>query len=238
VITRQWNLAIVGIVFSWITAAAMWQNLRARLPYLYDPWSETLPPPPTLMHAMVAISLLIEGSTVLVTAAVAWVPRQDFALARAMAYAITATVVFLATSWFLSGRGVAPNQVWTWIDGPPATPRQDKALEEYLAEPDISFAEKFGLTGGGLMRTLLLGLGIGLALGGLAHGYTVILRHIPALTEQLRNAKQAGAQCWEPQRSLPSTILCLRGHQSSASAQSTACCSRRRGGFFPASCCT
>ncbi len=46
VVTRQWNLAIVGIVFSWITAAAMWQNLRARLPYLYDPWSETLLPQP------------------------------------------------------------------------------------------------------------------------------------------------------------------------------------------------
>ena len=61
VVTRQWNLAIVGIVFSWITAAAMWQNFRARLPYLYDPWSETLPPPPTLMHAMVAISLLVDG---------------------------------------------------------------------------------------------------------------------------------------------------------------------------------
>jgi membrane protease YdiL (CAAX protease family) len=189
VITRQWNLAIVGIVFSWITAAAMWQNFRARLPYLYDPWSETLPAPPTLMHAMVAISLLIEGSAVLVTAAVAWAPRQDFALARAMAYAIAATVVFLATSWFLSRRGVEPNQVWTWIDGPP--PRVDRNLDEYLAQPDISFAEKYGLSGGGLMPTLLLGLGIGLVLGGLAFGYTVVLRHIPALTELLRNAQRA-----------------------------------------------
>jgi hypothetical protein len=194
VITRQWNLAIVGIVFSWITAAAMWQNFRARLPYLYDPWSETLPPPPTLMHAMVAISLLVEGSAVLVTAAVAWVPRQDFAMARALAYAIAATVAFVATSWFLSGRGVAPNQVWTWIDGSPPTPRKDMALDEYLAEPDISFAEKYGLSAGGLMPALLLGLGGGLALGGLAHGYTVVLRHIPALTELLRNAQQAATQ--------------------------------------------
>lgn len=194
VITRQWNLAIVGIVFSWMTAAAMWQNFRARLPYLYDPWSETLPPPPTLMHAMVAISLLVEGSAVLVTAAVAWVPRQDFAVARAMAYAIAATVTFLATSWFLSGRGVAPSQVWTWIDGPPPTPRQDKALDEYLAEPDISFAQQYGLAGGGLIPALLLGLGIGLVLGGLAQGYTVVLRHIPAFTELLRNAQQAATQ--------------------------------------------
>ncbi len=157
------------------------------------------------MHAMVAISLLVEGSAVLVTGAVAWVPRQDFALARAMAYAIAATVVFLATSWFLSGRGVAPNQVWTWVDGPPPTPRKDKALDEYLAEPDISFAEKFGLTGSGLMPALLLGLGIGLALGGLAHGYTVVLRHIPALTELLRNAR-AGCP------PVPWLARCLRHH--------------------------
>jgi membrane protease YdiL (CAAX protease family) len=194
VVTRQWNLAIVGIVFSWITAAAMWQNFRARLPYLYDPWSETLPPPPTLMHAMVAISLLVEGSAVLVTAAVAWVPRQEFAIARAMAYAVAATAVFLTTSWFLAGRGVAPNQVWTWIDGQPPTPRKDLTLDQYLAEPDISFAKKYGIAGGGLLPALLLGLGIGLALAGLAHGYTILLRHIPALTELLRNAQQAATQ--------------------------------------------
>jgi hypothetical protein len=45
VVTQQWQLAIMGIVYSYMTAAAMWQNLRARLPYLFDPWSETLPPP-------------------------------------------------------------------------------------------------------------------------------------------------------------------------------------------------
>jgi hypothetical protein len=60
VLTQQWNIAVVGIVYSYITAAAMWQNFRARLPYLYDPWSEKLPPPPTLMHEMVAISILVE----------------------------------------------------------------------------------------------------------------------------------------------------------------------------------
>jgi hypothetical protein len=65
--------------------------------------------------------------------------------------------------------------VWTWIDGPP--PRVDRNLDEYLAQPDISFAEKYGLSGGGLMPTLLLGLGIGLVLGGLAFGYTAVLRH-------------------------------------------------------------
>ena len=30
VITEQWHLAIVGLVFSYMTATAMWQNFRAR----------------------------------------------------------------------------------------------------------------------------------------------------------------------------------------------------------------
>ena len=194
VVTRQWNLAVVGIVFSWITAAAMWQNFRARLPYLYDPWSEKLPPPPTLMHAMIAISLLIEGSSILIAAAVAWLPRQDFAMARATAYAISATVVFVGTSRFLGGRGVASSQVWTWVEGPPPTPRADKALQDYLAGVDLSFAEKLGLTGSGLAPALLLGLGLGLVLGGVAHGYTALLHHIPVLKDVLRNAEQAATQ--------------------------------------------
>src|SRR5580704_15602401 len=60
IIGQQWHIAVMGIVYSYITAAAMWQNFRARLPYLYDPWSEELPPPPTLMHAMISISILVE----------------------------------------------------------------------------------------------------------------------------------------------------------------------------------
>src|SRR5205814_4842428 len=37
ILTQQWHVAIMGIVYSYITAAAMWENFRARLPYLYDP---------------------------------------------------------------------------------------------------------------------------------------------------------------------------------------------------------
>jgi len=43
VLSQNWHLATVGVVFSWLTAAAMWQNFRERLPFLYDPWSEKLP---------------------------------------------------------------------------------------------------------------------------------------------------------------------------------------------------
>jgi len=62
VLTQQWHIAIMGIVYSYITAAAMWENFRARLPYLYDPWSEKMPPPPTLMNAMIAISIWWRGA--------------------------------------------------------------------------------------------------------------------------------------------------------------------------------
>jgi len=31
VFTQQWHVAVMGIVYSWITAAAIWQNFRARL---------------------------------------------------------------------------------------------------------------------------------------------------------------------------------------------------------------
>src|SRR6266511_3913649 len=61
IVTQRWQIAIMGIVYSWLTAAALWQNFRARLPFLYDPWSEKPPPPPTLMHAMVAVTAMVEG---------------------------------------------------------------------------------------------------------------------------------------------------------------------------------
>ena len=53
IMTQQWSLAIAGVVYSTLTAAAMWQNFRFRLPFLFDPWSETAPPPPTLLNAMI-----------------------------------------------------------------------------------------------------------------------------------------------------------------------------------------
>jgi membrane protease YdiL (CAAX protease family) len=194
IITRQWNLAVIGIVFSWITAAAMWQNFRARLPYLYDPWSEKLPPPPTLMHAMIAISLLVEGAAILSAAAAALLPKEEFPVALALAYGLSATAVFAGTSYFFSKRGVAPNQIWTWAEGEPPTPRSEKTLDDYLAERDLSFGEKYGLTGSQLGPSLQLGLIIGVALGGLAHGYTALLHRIPMLTDLLRNVDSTASQ--------------------------------------------
>jgi hypothetical protein len=106
VLTQQWHIAIMGIVYSYLTAAAMWQNFRARLPYLYDPWSETLPAPPTLMHAMIAISILVEGGAVLTGFVLVVAGRENIAVAQAISYAICAVIVSVGTRIFLSGRGV------------------------------------------------------------------------------------------------------------------------------------
>jgi membrane protease YdiL (CAAX protease family) len=114
-------------------------------------------------------------------------PKEEFPVALALAYGISATAVFAGTSLFFARRGVAPNQIWTWAEGEPPTPRKEQTLDDYLAHRDLSFAEKFGLTGGGLVPALLAGLIVGAALGGLAHGYTALLHHIPMLTDLLRN---------------------------------------------------
>src|SRR5262249_16703323 len=114
VLTQQWTIAVSGIVYSMMTAAAMWQNFRARLPYLYDPWSETLPAPPTLMHAMIAISCLAEGGAVLSGAALPIVGRANMAAAHAFAYAASAILVSVLMVRFLDHRGVPLSQAWKW----------------------------------------------------------------------------------------------------------------------------
>ncbi|MBE7220075.1 MAG: hypothetical protein INR64_16515, partial [Caulobacteraceae bacterium] len=93
ILTRQWSLALVGIVYSWLTAAAMWQNFRARLPFLLDPWSERLPPPPTLMHAMIAISCLVDGGAALIGLVVGAFGRGGVAIAFPIAYGAAAAIV-------------------------------------------------------------------------------------------------------------------------------------------------
>ena len=89
-----------------MTAAAMWQNFRARLPYLYDPWSERLPAAPTLMHAMVAVALLVEGGAFMTGIAQALAGRDMAAIMRALAYGASAACVSVGVARFLANRGV------------------------------------------------------------------------------------------------------------------------------------
>jgi membrane protease YdiL (CAAX protease family) len=180
VLTEQWSLAVVGIVYSYITAAAMWQNFRARLPYLYDPWSEKIPPPPTLMHAMIAISILVEGGAVITGVFAAFAGRDGIALAQAFGYGTCAIIVSLGVSNFLGNRGVEPRQIWNWKAG------ADGESGPWWGA-DKNHLGEFALL-------LLLGAAGGLALGLLATGYTAVLQHIPASAEILRKSQEQMAK--------------------------------------------
>ncbi|MGA3035933.1 MAG: CPBP family intramembrane glutamic endopeptidase [Vulcanimicrobiaceae bacterium] len=168
--TAQWQLAIVGIVYSYITAAAMWQNFRARLPFLYDPWSERLPPAPSLMHAMVAISILVEGAAIIATAELIFVPdaRAAIGTVQALAYGVAAVGVFFGASHFLSGRGISQSAMWTW------------------AGAQLDFDKK--------VLSIVLAIAVGIGLGLFAHGYTWMLMQIPSIAEPLRQSERQLAQ--------------------------------------------
>jgi membrane protease YdiL (CAAX protease family) len=174
VLTQQWHLAIVGIVYSHLTAAAMWQNFRARLPFLYDPWSEELPPPPTLMHAMIAISILIEGGAVLTGIVAVAGGRDSLPIALAIGYAISAVAVWVGMSIFLSERNVEPGDVWQWRA--PGVARDN-------SQPWLTRTAK-------LLPLLLLGAVGGVALGLFARGYRAILQMIPVTQELIRSSQE------------------------------------------------
>lgn len=176
VCTQQWNLAIVGIVYSWITAAAMWENLRARLPYLYDPWSERLPEPPTLMHAMVSISILVE-CTALITGIVHAVGISP-GPALSIGYAICAVGVSIGVTQFLDARGVSPARIWGWREDEPDPDGKESWAKRYLA------ADRHGV------RWLLAGIGGGILLALLAQLYMLAIAQIPAVGEMLHVSEQ------------------------------------------------
>ncbi len=172
VLTGQWALAVTGIVYSFVTAAAMWQNFRARLPYFYDPWSETLPQPPTLMHAMIAISVLVESGAIVTGIAAVFGPER-MAVARAMIYAISAAVVSAGVAEFLRRRGVSLASIWNW---PRAAVQAAAGSAHRHAWPRGEVS---------LPAAILAGIVLGLAMGLLGRGYVVALHHIPDVAESI-----------------------------------------------------
>lgn len=178
VLTGQWQLAIIGIVYSYITAAAMWQNFRARLPFLYDPWSEKLPQPPTLMHAMISISILVEAAALVSAIMLAVVGRMHLAAVQAFSYGLSAIVISLLVANFLSRRDVRMQDIWVW------------RAEGEQTDESASWLRRYGLADGRTAPALLMGACGGVALGLLAHGYTFVLRHIPSTAEILRESEK------------------------------------------------
>ena len=169
ILTQRWSLAIVGIVYSWVTAAAMWQNFRARLPYLFDPWSEKAPPPPTLMHSMIAISAFIEGSAVVMGVSMVFfsiVSAEAVPIVQSLVYGVCAVVAWGVVSEMLANRGVPRKKVWRW--------RND--------------ASQIGLS-----VSLAIGAAVGIALAFLARGYVLVLSKFDAFAPLFRAAEEAGS---------------------------------------------
>ena len=163
-LSQQWSVAFAGVVYSWMTSAALWQNFRARLPFLFDPWSEKLPPPPTLMHAMVSISVMLEGGAILLGLAVAILGHEGLAAARTAVYGVAAIVTCAAVTWWLAGRGISAKDLWRWDASSTAT------------------------------RTWLgagIGLALGVAFGAFGHGYGWALEQLPEWGDAFRTARQA-----------------------------------------------
>ncbi len=181
VLTQQWTLAVVGIVYSTLTAAAMWQNFRARLPFLYDPWSEPLPEAPTLMHAMVAISGLVEVGAVITGALLAFVGRDTVAVAYALIYGACAAGVSLATARFLAKRDVRLRDVLVWEA--PGTPDPWGPAVRSWRRPDWTGIRR-------LVGLMLAGAGLGVGLGLLGRLYVAALHRIP-WTAPLLDAAQS-----------------------------------------------
>ncbi len=174
ILTQQWQLVCIGVVYSWITAAAMWQNFRARLPYLFDPWSEKIPPPPTVMHAMISIGILIELGAVITGLLAAFSGPQNMAITQPIAYALTAGMVSIFTSKFLSVRGLPPSQVWSWQDASTGLPWRTRLFPHC------------GTSNRRIVRNLLAGALVGAVLALFAHGYILILAHFEPFGEMIR----------------------------------------------------
>jgi membrane protease YdiL (CAAX protease family) len=114
VLMQAWHSAIIGVVFSSLTAAAMWQNLRARLPHLFDPWSEKLPPAPTLMHAMIGIAVMVEVVGLVSGIAIAAGGASDLWMARSIVYGVVGLLAWWIMHGFLGGHGVKARDIWHW----------------------------------------------------------------------------------------------------------------------------
>ena len=171
VFTQQWPIAFMGVVYSYLTAAAMWQNFRARLPYLYDPWSEKLPPPPTLMNAMIAISILAELAATMACVGMIFTQGKSLGVIMPIMYCASAVIVSLCTISFLDHRGVTLRMVRLWDDVNPAPLR---------------------------LEMLAVGALGGLVLGAFGNGYVDALHHFSFAAPYIDEARRQMANT--PQR--------------------------------------
>ena len=174
ILTQQWHVAVMGIVYSYITAAAMWENFRARIPFLYDSWSEKLPPPPTLMHAMVSISILAEVGAVFTGIGVVAAGRENAWVVHALVYGISAVLVSVGVTQFLARRNVSLKDVCHW-------PGEGNQSRPWWCGTD---------TWTGRCGALLAGIIAGVLLALLARAYLSVAVHIPSFADVIHQSHQ------------------------------------------------
>lgn len=175
VLAQSWHVATIGVVLTVISAAAMWQNLRARLPYLFDPWSERLPQAPTLMQSMIGIAIMVEVVGIALAVAAASSDPGNLWIAQTFVYGVVGCIAWLLMSDHLSQQGVLAKDIWHW---------------------DVSTR---ALT---LPNSLFIALALGVLLAGIAYAYLDALRFLPVTREYMASLdvlelEYAGSIVWQ-----------------------------------------
>jgi membrane protease YdiL (CAAX protease family) len=135
------------------------------------------------MHAMVAISILIEGEAVISAFVVAVGGRGSIAIAQAIAYSICAAAVSIGLSEFLSNRSVSNREIWRWL--PAGTTAEEPVTPWWRGDWSKS---------GPFISLLALGAAGGVVLGLFAVGYLAVLNHIPATAQIIRESQEQMAK--------------------------------------------
>jgi len=178
VFTANWYLAIVGVVFSSLTGAAMWQNLRVRLPHLFDPWTEKLPPAPTLMHAMIGIMAMTDAIGAAMVIGVAWRGKDSLWAVLAVSYGVVGVLAWSIMQSFLSERGVRARDIWCW--------RRPGREDDPWNAADAAWRWP-------LWRSLIPAALLGAALAGVVVISIGLLRSLPQVDEYLRQVSDGMA---------------------------------------------
>jgi membrane protease YdiL (CAAX protease family) len=149
------------------------------------------------MHAMIAISVLVEVGAVLTGVALAAVGRAGIAPVQTVIYGLCAAVVSLVLWRFLSSRGVPAREVWCW-----KSPQ----------DPNVSTKPWWcgdGTHGSRFFLALLIGLVGGAALGIFAHGYLALMLQFPAVAEMIHKSQQQMASVPGLRPSYAITAICF-----------------------------
>lgn len=130
------------------------------------------------MHAMISISILVEGGAVVTGIIAAFAGREHLGVAQAISYGLCAVIVSFGVANFLSNRGVRAEDVWCW---------QEKKNEDREWQP---WWRAMGFGDATLYSWLLAGAGCGFVLGMIGRGYIAVLHLIPMTAEMIRKAQE------------------------------------------------